>query len=208
MQLFAGADADRLHFTTRCNSFGHFHKLHARNFWNKNFASMHLLNTAHHKSDSLIERDPETGHAWISDSYLAAFALFHEHWNHTAPAAQHVSVTCTTESRILPAGIGVRLHEHFLRAKFRGTVQVDGVDGFVCAQRQNATHAAVDCGIHHVAAAHDVGLDGFERIVFACRNLLKRGSVNHHGDSGKCATKALRIAYVADEITQARMVEP
>ncbi len=68
-------------------------------------------------------------------------------------------------------------------------------------------HALVDGGINHVASAHDVGLDGFERIVFAGRNLFERGRVHHDGYAGKRALQALCIAHVADEIAQAGMIE-
>ena len=47
-----------------------------------------------------------------------ALALFEEYRNHTATAAQNVSVADTTESGILRARVSVCLNEHFLRAEF------------------------------------------------------------------------------------------
>ena len=82
-----------------------------------------------------------------------------------------------------------------------------GIDRFVGAQSQNPAHALVDGGIDHVAAAHDVGLDRFERVVFAGRHLFQRGRVHHDGDSGKGALQALRVAHIADEVAQAGMIE-
>ena len=138
---------------------------------------------------------------------LASLALFHEHRNHAAPAAHHVAVAGATEARVLGPGVGVGLHKHFLGAKFGGAVKIDGIDRFVRAQRQNSMHALVDGGIDHVAAAHDVGLDRFKRVVFARRHLFERGRVHHHRHSGKGALQALRIAHVADEVAQAGMIE-
>ncbi len=45
------------------------------------------------------------------------------------------------------------------------------------------SHALVDGRIDHIAAAHNVGLDRFERVVFAGRNLLQRRRMHHHRDS-------------------------
>ncbi len=60
----------------------------------------------------------------------------------------------------------------------------------------------IDRRIDNVAAAHDVGLNGFERIVFAGRNLLESGGVHDDGDAGQSALQAAGIAHVADEVAQ------
>ena len=78
----------------------------------------------------------------------------------------------------LRAGIGIGLHEHFLRAQLGGAVEIDRVDGLVGAEREDAAHALVDGGVDDVLAADDVGLDGFERVVLAGRNLLQGGGVD------------------------------
>ena len=130
-----------------------------------------------------------------------------KHRNHAAPAAHHVAVARATEARVLRPGVGVGLHEHFFRAKFGGAIKIDRIYGFVGAQGQNSMHALVDGGIDHVAAAHDVGLDGFKRVVFARRHLLKRGRVDHDRHSGKGALQALRVAHVPNEVAEAGMIE-
>src|SRR5208282_461006 len=207
MQFLARPDPDRFHITTRGDCVGHFHQFHARNLGNKNFTAMHLLDTTNHQPDPLLGCDPEAGHPRIGDGDLAALALLLEYWNHATPAAQHVSVARTTEPSILRAGVGVRLNKHFFRAEFGRAIKVDRVYRFVGAQSQNATNPAVDGCIDDIAATHNVCLDSFKRIVFAGWNLLERCGVNHHCDSGKSAFQALRIADIADEITQTGMVE-
>jgi len=59
-----------------------------------------------------------------------------------------------------------------------------------------------------LAAIDLIGLDGFEGIVFAGRNLLERGGMNHDRDSRKCAFQTLGITNITDEIAQARMIKP
>src|SRR5580704_8200367 len=208
MQFLARPYPDRVYIAARCDCLGHFHQLHTRNLGNKNFAAMHLFDTANHESDSLLARDPEACHAGIGDRYPAALALLLENRNHAATAAQHIAVARTTESSVLRAGIGVRLHEHFLGAEFSRAVQINGIYCLVGAQGQNAAHAAVDRGVDDVTATHNVGLDGFEGIVFAGRNLLERGGMNYDRDSGKCAFQTLGITNITDEIAQARMIKP
>ena len=68
-------------------------------------------------------------------------------------------------------------------------------------------HALVDGGINHVAAAHDVGLDRFKRVVFARRHLFERGRMHHDAYPGQGALQALRVAHVPDEVAQAGMIE-
>ena len=84
---------------------------------------MHLLDAANHEPDSLLDRDPEAGHAGIGDGDFAALALLLEYWNHAAPAAQHVAVARATESSILRSGVGIRLNKHFFRAQLGRAVQ-------------------------------------------------------------------------------------
>ena len=130
-----------------------------------------------------------------------------KHRDHAAPAAHNVAVAGATEAGVLRPGVGVGLDEHFLGAKFGGAVKVDGIDRFVGAQGQNALHALVDGGVDHVAAAHDVGLNGFKGVVFAGRHLFERGRMDHDRDPGKSALQPLRVAHIADEVAQAGMIE-
>ena len=85
--------------------------------------------------------------------------------------------------------------------------KIDGIYRFVGAQSQNAANTPIDGGIDDIAAAHDVGLDRFEGIVFAGRNLLERRGMNYDRDPGKGALQTLRITNIADEIAQAGMIE-
>src|SRR3981081_1321541 len=98
MQFLARADSDCFHVTTGSDRLGHFHQPHAGNLGNKNLTPMHLLDTANHKPDALLERDPEAGHAEVSDRNLAALALLLEYRNDAATAAQNVSIARATES--------------------------------------------------------------------------------------------------------------
>ena len=149
---------------------------------------MHLFDAMNNEFHTLIEGDPETGHTGISDSDFAALALLLENGDHAAPAAHHVAVTGATETSILRPGIGIGLHEHFLGAQLGCTVKINRVDRFVGAEGENAAHTLVDGGVDHISATHDVGLNGFEGIVFTRGHLFERGRVHDHCDAGKCAT--------------------
>ena len=110
--------------------------------------------------------------------------LLQKHRNHAAPAAHDVAVAGATETRVLSSSIGVGLNKHFLGAKLGGAVKIRRIHRFVRTQRQHSMHALVDGRIDYVAAAHDVGLNGFERIVFAGWNLFERGGMNHNSYAG------------------------
>ena len=67
--------------------------------------------------------------------------------------------------------------------------------------------ALVDSGINDVAATHDVGLDGFEGVVFAGGNLFESSRVNDYRNAGKGAFQAIDVTNVSNEIAEAGMVE-
>ena len=106
-----------------------------------------------------------------------------KHRDHAAAAADHVSIPRATEASLLCPRIGIGLYKHLFGAQLGRSVQIDRIHCLVGAESQDALHALVDGRVDHVAAAHDVGLDGFERVVFAGWNLLQRGRVHHHGDA-------------------------
>ena len=138
---------------------------------------------ANHKPHAVFQSQPEAGHARIGDGNLAALALLQKNRDHAAAAAHNVSISRATEPRLLRTGVGIGLHKNLFRAQLRRTVQVDRIHRLVGAESQNALYALVDGRVDHVAAAHDVGLNRFERIVFAGRNLLQRRRVDHHGNA-------------------------
>ena len=168
---------------------------------------MHLLNRADYKTHAVLQSEPETGHTRIGDRNPAPLALLHEDGNNAAAAADNIAIAGATEASILRPGIGVRLNEHFFGAQLGGSVEIDGVYRLVGAESEDAVNAAVDRRIDHVAAAHDVGLNRFEGIVFAGRNLLERGRVHDDCDPGKSAQQAGWIAHIPDKIAQAGVVE-
>ena len=127
--------------------------------------------------------------------------------DHASPAPHHISITRATEPRLLGTRVGIGLHKHFLGAQLRGAVQVDRVDGFIGAQSKNPPHALIDGSINHVAPTDDVGLNGLEWVVFAGWHLLQRGRVNHNRNSSKSPLQAPRISHIAQEVSQAGMIQ-
>src|SRR6185437_12280650 len=117
MQLLARPYADALDLAVRSHSVGHINQLHAGDLGDENFAAMHLFEGADHETDSLIKSDPEARHSGIGERDLAALALLHEDRHHTSAAPDNIAVTNATEPSVLRAGVGIGLHEHFLRAK-------------------------------------------------------------------------------------------
>src|SRR6185437_2557064 len=153
----------------------------------KNFAAVHLLDTADDKPDSLIQRDPKPRHSRIGYRYPSSDSLLHENWYYASAAADNVSVARATEPRVLRARIGIGLHEHFFRAQLGGPVKIDGVNSLVSAERYDSADAAIDRSFNYILSAIDIGLDGFKRVVLTSRNLLERGSVDHDRDSRECS---------------------
>ena len=56
---------------------------------------------------------------------LPRLALLEKHGNHAAAAADNVAVAGAGEAGVARAGIGVRLHKHFLGAQLGGAVEID-----------------------------------------------------------------------------------
>jgi hypothetical protein len=99
------------------------------------------------------------------------------------------------------------LHKNLLRAEFGRAIEIHWIHRFVGAESQHTLNSAVDGGVDHVSAAHDIGLDGFERIVFARWNLLQSGSVDDDGNARESPMQPRCVANIAQKITQAGVVE-
>ena len=57
----------------------------------------------------------------------------------------------------------------------------------------------IDCGVNYVAAAHDIRLNCFERVVFAGRHLLERRRVNRPPLPREGPFQALRIPHITEK---------
>jgi len=207
VQFFSRPNSDALDLAVRRDGLSDIEQLHAGNFGHEDFAAMHLLQAADHETNALIERDPEAGHARVRQSDFAALALLHEDRHYATAAADNVAIANATESRVLCAGIGVRLHKHLFRTKFGGAIEIDGIDSFVRAERTNSPDAAIDRRFDHVLPTIDIGLNCFERVVLAGWNLFERGGVNDYRHAGKGALQALLVANIAEKIAQAGMID-
>src|SRR5438270_13837557 len=133
MQLFAGADADAVNLAIRRHGLSHIQQLHAGNFRHEDFSALHLLNATDHKFHALIQCDPEANHSRIGDCDSPSGTLLPEDGNHSAAAADDVTVAHATETRLLSASIRIRLHEHFLGTQLGCAVKIYRVYGFVGA---------------------------------------------------------------------------
>src|SRR5579862_638485 len=207
VQFFAGADSDVLHQTSRSDRFRQIDESHTGNLRHEDFATVHLFDRGNHKTYTVLQSKPEARHPWIGNGDAAALALFEKNRYHTAAAANYVSVAGATESSLLRARVGIRLHEHFLGTQFGGAVQIDRIDSLIRAECKNPLYFLIDRRINDIAAAHDICLNGLERVVLAGGNLLQRRCVHDHRDSGKSALQSSRIAYVSDEIAQSGIIE-
>src|SRR5437763_4776470 len=105
---------------------------------------MHLLDAANHKSDALVQGDPETRHARVGKCNFAALTLLHENGDYAAAASHHVAVSNAAKPRVLCPGIRVRLHKHFFRAQLRRTIKIDWINRFVGTLGRDPPYAAVD----------------------------------------------------------------
>src|SRR5581483_9926086 len=208
VQLLSRTNSHVLNLTLRSNRLRHLYQFHTRNFRNENLASVHSLDTTNHELNPLLERQPETSHTGVSNGNLAALALLLKYGDNTSAATHNVAISSATEARILTPGVGIGLNEHFFRAQLGGAVQIYWIHSLIRTQCQHPLHTLVDGSVDDITASHDVGLDGLERVVLAGGNLFQRGRVNHYSNPGECPLKALRIANIADEISQAGMVEP
>ncbi len=207
MQLLSRTNPDGLHLASGGDGLREVQQPHAGDLGNKNLAAVHLLQAADHELHALLERQPESGHASIGNRDLPAPALFQKNRDHASPAAHHVPIARTTEARIFRACIGIGLHKHLLRAQLGGAVEIDRIHRLVGRERQNATHALIDSRIDDVAAAHNVGLDRFKRVVLASRHLLERRRVHHHRHPRERPLQPLDVPHVPDEIPHAGMIE-
>jgi hypothetical protein len=72
---------------------------HAGDLRYEDFTAMHLLDTADDETYTLFERNPETGHALVSDGDTAIAALLDKHRHNTASAADHVSIAHAAHQR-------------------------------------------------------------------------------------------------------------
>src|SRR5581483_11228588 len=208
MQLFTGPDANEFDLAAGRDGLGHVHQPHAGNLGDENLATVHALNAFHYETHALLEGDPEARHTRIGDRDFSPLALLEEHRDHADSAADDISVAGATEARILRSGICVGLHEHFLGTELGRAIEIDRVYGLVGTECQDPADTAVDGRIDDILAAHDVGLNGFERVVLAGGNLLECGGMYHDSYPRQSTIEAGTIADVADEISQTRIVEP
>src|SRR5690349_11185186 len=107
MELFPGANSDGLDLATRSDGFGQIKHAHAGDFRHKDLAPVHLLDAAHHKADTLFQRQPEASHPRIGERDTATLALLHENRYHAAPTAHDIAVAGTTEARVLRARVSI-----------------------------------------------------------------------------------------------------
>src|ERR1700731_2202444 len=110
MQLLSRANPDSFNRASRRNRRGQIDQPHAGDLRDEYFAAMHLLDGANHETNSMLESQPETGHARIGDGNAATLALLLKHRDHAAPATDNVSVASATEASLLRSRIRIRLN--------------------------------------------------------------------------------------------------
>ncbi len=138
----------------------------------------------------------------VIGSHAVGFLLEKER-DHRPAAAQDVAVTDDREPSGPHPGHGVAGYEKLVGAQFRGPVKVDGVGGFVGAQRDDLGDPLADGGTDDVLATKDVGLDGFKGVVLGGGHLLERRGVDDDVDPAEGFFEAFSVANIPDEVPQA-----
>ena len=174
VQLFALTDAHFLRRHAGCHCLCQVGNLKGRNLGNKGFAALCFLQCLDNQFHTLMQADPETGHAVIGNRQLRA-AVFQDtvkERNDGASAACHVAVTDNGEADILCARISIGCNKQFIGNKLGATVQVDRVYRLVRGKRYHLFHIHVQTGVNYVLRTVNIGLNCFCGVVFTCRNLL------------------------------------
>ena len=206
MELFPGADADRLEPAPGRDCTRDVDDPRARDLGDKDLAPMQPAERMAHQLHALLERDPEARHPLIGDRNDTGLPAFQEQRNHAAPASHDIAVADDGEARVPRACVGVRGDEDLVGAQLGRTVQVDRVGRLVRAERDDAAHAGVDRRIDHIHRPHHVRLDVLERIVLGGRYLLQRRRMHDGVDAIERPAQALFVPHVPQEEPQARLV--
>src|SRR5262245_21333810 len=95
MEFLARANSNNVDFGIWHDGSGKVNYPRAGDLRHEHFAALHLFNTFDHKLNALLQREPETRHAFIRDGDRAALTLFKEQWNDRAAAPHDVSISDT-----------------------------------------------------------------------------------------------------------------
>src|SRR3989338_9212366 len=144
---FVFRNQEFIYFFTRAYSYGsngslvsesfyQIRHLHAWNFGDKYFSAFHNLEGLHHKFCRFVQSDPKSCHPLIGKRQsFASFYLTFEKRDYAPSTAYDISVSNNGKNRIfLPcclAAIRISLNKKFFRAKFSGTVKINGMNRFI-----------------------------------------------------------------------------
>jgi len=207
MHLFPWTDANDFDLCIASDRLDELLHVHAGYLRHEDLASVHLLDATDHEPDSLLQRDPEAGHALVRDRKRPSFPLFEKQGDDAAAAADHVAIADATETNLLRPGIGIALNHEFLGAQFCGAVQVDRVHRFVRAQGDDPLDPSVEGGFDHIPRAHDVRHDRFHGVVLAGRDLLEGRGMDDDIDAFHRSSDTVDVPYIADEVPDAWVVK-
>jgi hypothetical protein len=168
---------------------------------------VHTLDAADYEANTLIESEPEAGHAGVGDGDASGFALLAEQRDDASAAADDVPIADTTEAGAPGAGVSIGLDEQFFGNELSGSVEVRRIDGLIGAEGENVGDTGVERGVDDVAGSIDIGLDRFDGIVFTGGHLLKRGGMDNDVHLLEGATQADAVSNVSDEVAKRWMVE-
>ena len=158
--------------------------------------------------DALLQRDPEARHALVGDRQMIGLLLDQpaEERNDAATRADHVAVAQHGEARADRARQVVGRHEDLVGSELARAVEIDRVAGLVRGKGEHVLHAVAQRGMNHVLGAVDVGVQALERVVFGGGHMLHRGRVHDAVDFAHRHLEAVRVANVADEVADRRIV--
>ena len=104
MKLFAFADSDFRHLTSRQHCLSQICDLERRNLGDESLTTLGLFQSLDHQFHTLLQTDPETGHAIVGDGELGTAVLDNvvEERNNRSTASGHITVT-NEQISLLPA---------------------------------------------------------------------------------------------------------
>ena len=207
MQFFAGANANRLDLAVRQKGAGEIDDLHAGQFGHEYFATGHPRQIVQHELHALVDGDPETRHAFVSNRKrrlsFGDHALVERHY--AAARSEYVPVTYDREPRAALTAHVIGGDEDLVGGKLRRAIEIDRVGRLVGRQGDDPLDARPDCGIHDILGAVNVRPHAFERIVFRGRHLFHRRRMDHEFNIAHCRFEPLGVADIADKIAQLRI---
>ena len=133
MELFTLADSYFGHFTSGQHRLCQIGNLKGRNLRDEGLTALGFFQSFDHQFHTLLQADPETGHAIVGDGKFGAavFDNVMEERNNGSAASGYVAITNDGKADILASGISVGSDKQLIGYQFGTAIQVNGVNGLI-----------------------------------------------------------------------------